>query len=62
MASSTRKQIFTMHMLPNISRSKSNQTLKFGQLIEYSMRNPFIFQDVVKSGAPHRARLVRFPP
>ena len=26
-------------MLPNISRSKGNQTIKFGQLIEYNMRN-----------------------
>ena len=29
-------------MLPNISRSKGNQTLKFGQLTEYSMRNIFL--------------------
>ena len=29
-------------MLPNISRSKSNQTMKFGQLIEYSMKNIFL--------------------
>ena len=27
------------HILPNISRGKSNQTIKFGQLIEYNMRN-----------------------
>ena len=26
-------------MLPNISRSKDNQATKFGQLIEYNMRN-----------------------
>ena len=26
-----------MHILPNISRSKGNQTVKFGQLIEYKM-------------------------
>ena len=42
MASSTRKQIFTMHILPNLSRSRGNQALKFGQLIEYSMRNIFL--------------------
>ena len=29
-------------MLPNISRSKGNQTMKFGQLIEYNMRNIFL--------------------
>ena len=26
-----------IHILPNISRSKSNQTKKFGQLIEYNI-------------------------
>ena len=26
-------------MLPDILRSRDNQTLKFGQLIEYNMRN-----------------------
>ena len=26
-----------MHMLPNISRNKGNQTIKFGQLIDYNM-------------------------
>ena len=29
-------------MLPNISKSKSNQTIKFGQLIEYNTRNIFL--------------------
>ena len=28
-----------MHILPIISRSKGNQTTKYGQLIEYNMRN-----------------------
>ena len=27
-----------MNILPNISKSKDNQTMKFGQLIEYNMR------------------------
>ena len=31
-----------MHILPNISRSKSNQTMKFGQLIEHNMRSIFL--------------------
>ena len=26
-----------MHILANVSRSKGNQTMKFGQLIEYNM-------------------------
>ena len=29
-------------MLTNISRSKSNQTVKLGQLIEYNARNIFL--------------------
>ena len=31
-----------IHILPNISRSKGNQKIKFGQLIEYNMRNTFV--------------------
>ena len=29
------KQTITIHILPNISRSKGDQTMKFGKLIEY---------------------------
>ena len=32
-------------MLPNISRSKRNQTMKFGQLLEYSKMNIFFFKN-----------------
>ena len=28
--------------MSNISRSKDNQTIKFGQLIEYNMKNIFL--------------------
>ena len=35
-------------MLPNISRSKGNQTMKFGQLIEYNMRNIFVEKSYAK--------------
>ena len=35
MGSSAGKQIVTIHILPNISGSKANQTKKFTQLIEY---------------------------
>ena len=38
------KQILTMHILPNISKSKRNQIMKFGQLIEYNMTNIFFFE------------------
>ena len=33
MASQARQQIITIHVFPNISRSKGNQIVKFGQLI-----------------------------
>ena len=32
----TWKKRIAIHILPNISRSKSNQTMKFGQLIEHN--------------------------
>ena len=37
-------------ILTNISRSKGNQTMKFGQLIECNMRNIFIKKSYTKSG------------
>ena len=39
LTSQTGQQTIAMHILPNISRSKSNQTMKFDQLIEYKMWN-----------------------
>ena len=41
MTSQPRKQRIAIHKLPNISRSKGNQKIKFGQLIEHNMRNIF---------------------
>ena len=35
------EQTILIHILSNISKSKSNQTIKFGQLIECNMRNIF---------------------
>ena len=37
-------------MLPNISRSKGNQAIKFGQLIEYNVRNSFLEKLYTKYG------------
>ena len=37
-------------MLPNISRSKGNHTMKFGQLIECNMRNIFHEKSCTKCG------------
>ena len=34
-------QAVAVHILPNISQSKGNQTIKFVQLIEYNKRNIF---------------------
>ena len=31
-----------MHILPNDSRSKDNQTVKFGQVVEYNETKIFI--------------------
>ena len=39
-------QTLAIHTLTNIARSKKNQAMIFGQLIEYSMRD--IFLDVVE--------------
>ena len=33
--------VITIHILPNISRGKGNQAMKFGQLIEYKRRKYF---------------------
>ena len=45
MTSQPRKQTMAIHILPNISRIKDNQIMKFGQLVQYDMRNT---QNVVK--------------
>ena len=39
MTSQPGSQTTAVHMLLNISRSKGNQVMKFGQLIEYNMRS-----------------------
>ena len=35
-------QTIAIHLLPNISQSKDNQTMKFGQLIEYNQINTYL--------------------
>ena len=42
------KQTNAIHIMPNISRSKDNQTMKFGQLIEHKMRNIFLEKSYTK--------------
>ena len=48
MTSSTCKQKFTIHILPDMSRSKKNQAIRFGQLIEYNVRNIFLEKSFTK--------------
>ena len=50
------KQVITINIFPNISRSKGNQTMKFGLLIDYNMRNIFLEKSYAKYGgkASHR--------
>ena len=48
--SQTGKQMVAKHILPNISKSKGNLTIKFGQLKEYSMTNIFLENFFAKCG------------
>ena len=54
MTSHTGEQTITMHILPNISQSKDNQTMKFVKLVEYNTRKVFL----QKSCREEVARLV----
>ena len=49
MTPQTGHQIITIHILAKISRRKENQTMKFGQLIKYNMRNIFPEKSYTKS-------------
>ena len=48
MTSQPGSQTIAIHIFPNISRSKGNQTMKFGQLIEYNIRNIFVEKSYTK--------------
>ena len=50
MTSQTGQQAIAIHIFPNISRRKRNQKMKFGQLIEYNMRNIFGEKSYSKCG------------
>ena len=39
-----------MHILPDMSKSKDNQTTKFGPLIEYNMKNITVEKSCTKCG------------
>ena len=48
MTSQPGKQIIAIDILPNTSRSKGNQAIKFGHLTEYNMRNIFLEKSYTK--------------
>ena len=48
MTSEPGTQTIALHMQVNISRSKANQSMKFGQLIEYNMRHIFREKSYIK--------------
>ena len=54
MTSQPGSQTTAIHILPNISQSKGNKTMKFGQLIEYNKRNVF-FKDYAENEAERLA-------
>ena len=43
-------QTIAIHILTNISRSKGNQALKLGQLIEYDITNIFLEISYIRCG------------
>ena len=42
MTSQSGLQTIAIHMMPNISQSKGNQAMKFGQVIEYNKIDIFL--------------------
>ena len=50
MTSQPGQQTIVIHILPNILRIKDNQTMKYGQLIEFSMRKTFLEKPCTKCG------------
>ena len=48
MTSQPGKQTIAIHIFTNISKSKSNQVMKFGQLIECNMKNIFLEKSYTK--------------
>ena len=50
MTSHTGQQIIAIHILSNITRSKDNQAMIFGRLVEYNMRNIFLEKSYAKCG------------
>ena len=49
-------QTVVIHILPNILRSKDNETIKFGQLLEYNTKVSFPEKSNTKCGAEASSR------
>ena len=60
MTPQTGPKIITIHILPNISRSKGNQAMKSGQSIKYSVRNVFLHKSCRKWSRETRSRPILF--
>ena len=57
MKSNTEPKKIRIHILPNISRrNKGSQIMKFGQLIEYKMKNIFLEKLYTKCGEENSSR------
>ena len=56
MPSQPGQQTIALHILSNISQSKSNQVMKFGELIEYNKRNIFVQKACKKWGRETSSR------
>ena len=56
MTSQAGQQTIAVHILPNILRSKGNQTIKFFRLIEYNMRHIFLEKSYTKCGGESSPR------
>ena len=50
MSSQSEKQTIAIQILCNIWRRKDNETIKFGQLIKYNMKNIFLETWYTKCG------------
>ena len=56
MTPETGQQVITTDILPNISRGRGKQTMKFGQLIENNMRNIFLEKSYSKCSGETASR------
>ena len=57
MTSQYDQHTIAIHILPNVFRRKDNQTMKFGQLIEYNKRNIFHQKSCRKWGKETTSRV-----